>query len=262
MNWLIQATERSQFMSSPSPHLQPDTTITAARSAARSKEIEALQRLDLARHCDSAALQRLAPYCALQTFARRAAIYQNGDERSAVYGLVEGHIKLLRDDGQTKRRALLDILPPGLLFGEDALYADGQRNRTAVACDAVTVIQIAKADFQRWLIEYPAMHHHVLTLLGERLACAESRIIALALDGIARRLARLLVMMAERYGTALESGEVVINLKLPHREIADLVGSTRESVTMHLNDLRRQKLIDFCDRRIVITDLAALTAQN
>ena len=131
-----------------------------------------------------------------------------------------------------------------------------------MACDAVTVIRIAKTDFQHWLAEYPALHHYVLTLLGQRLAYAEHRIIALALDGIARRLARLLVMMAERYGTALESGEVVINLKLPHREIADLVGSTRESVTMHLNELRRQKLIDFCDRRIVITNLAALTAQN
>ncbi len=249
-------------MSSPSPHLQIDTAATPARSVARSREIEALQCLDLARHFDSAALHRLAPHCALQTFARRAAIYQNGDERNAVYGLVEGHVKLLRDDGQTQRRALLDILPPGAIFGEDALYADGQRDRTAMAYDAVTVMRIAKTDFQRWLAEYPALHNYVLTLLGERLARAEHRIIALALDGIARRLARLLVVMAERFGTALESGEVLINLKLPHREIADLVGSTRESVTMHLNDLRRQQLIDFCDRRIVITNLAALTAQN
>lgn len=249
-------------MSSPYPQQQADTAAAPARSAARSKEIEALQRLDLARHFDSAALHRLAPQCALQTLARRAAIYQNGDERDAVYGLVEGHIKLLRDDGQTRRRALLDILPPGVIFGEDALYADGQRDRTAVACDAVTVMRIAKADFQRWLAEYPALHHYLLTMLGERVARAENRIIALALDGIARRLARWLVVMAERYGTTLESGEVVINLKLPHREIADLVGSTRESVTMHLNELRRQRLIDFCDRRIVITNLAALTTQN
>jgi CRP-like cAMP-binding protein len=95
-------------------------------------------------------------------------------------------------------------------------------------------------------------------MLGERLARAERRVIDLALDGIARRLARLLLMMAERYGTALESGGVLINLKLPHREIAELVGSTRESVTMHLNDLRRQQLIDFRDRRILVTNLASL----
>jgi CRP-like cAMP-binding protein len=245
-------------MSSPDPQRQVDRAATAARAVVRSKESDALQQLDLFRHFDRAALQRLTPRCALLTFARRAVIYQNGDARDALYGILEGHVKLLCHDGQPPRRALLDILPPGTLFGEDALYADGKRDRTTVAYDTVTVMRISKADFQSLFAEYPALHHSLLAMLGERLARAERRVIDLALDGIARRLARLLLMMAERYGTALESGGVLINLKLPHREIAELVGSTRESVTMHLNDLRRQQLIDFRDRRILVTNLASL----
>ena len=249
-------------MSFPYPKQQEDNATAAARATAPSKEIEALLRLDLSHHLDRTALQRLAPRCVLQTFARRKVIYQTSSERDAVYGLVAGHIKLLHDDQQMQRRALLDILPPGTIFGEDALYASGERDRTAMAYDAVTVVRIAKADFQRLLIEYPSLHGYLLSMLGERLARAERHVINLALDGIAGRLAKLLVGMAERYGTKQESGEVIINLKLPHREIADLVGSTRESVTMHLNDLRRQQLIDFSDRRIVILNLASLLAQR
>src|SRR5207253_2178906 len=102
---------------------------------------------DFCCHLDSVTLQHLAPYFVLQTFARRAPIYKAGEPRDAVYGIVQGHVKILRDDHQEPRRTLLDILPPGTIFGEDALYSGGQRDRTAVAYDAVTAVRVAKADF-------------------------------------------------------------------------------------------------------------------
>ena len=47
-------------------------------------------------------------------------------------------------------------------------------------------------------------------------------------------------------------GGTIIDLNLPHREIASIVGSTRESVTVRLNDLRRAGVIDFVDRKILL----------
>jgi len=249
-------------MNSPDPIWQEERVTLSAPVLQRAKKLEILKQLDVCRQLDALTLQHLAPYFVVQTFARRVPIYRAGEPRDAVYGIVQGHVKILRDNRQEPRRTLLDILPPGTIFGEDALYASGQRNRTAIAYDAVTVVRIAKADFQRLLGEYPALYGHVFQIVGERLARAESKVQDLSLDGIARRLSKFLVEMASRYGTVQESGGVLISLRLPHREIADLVGSTRESVTMHLNDLRRQRLIDISDRRILITDLASLTAQS
>lgn len=246
-------------MSSPDIHLPEERTTPSARAAMRAQKVEVFQKLDLSRGLDSETLKNLAPRFDLQTFAPRATIYKAGDEADVIYGLVEGHVKLLRHHGS--RSALLDILPPGTVFGEDALYRAGPRDRTALAYDAVTVITITRDDFRRLLGEQPALYDYVFRVVGERLTRAENKVLDLALDGIARRLAKLLVEMAGRFGDRQADGRVLISLKLPHREIADLIGSTRESVTMHLNDLRRQRLIDFSNRQILITDLASLTAQ-
>ena len=248
-------------MNSPDCHWQEERIAPHLPAPARSRKAEALRRLDLCRHFDGAALPPLALNFTLQTFARRAPIYQAGDERDAVYGLIEGHVKVLGDDREGHRRALLDILPPGTIFGEDALHSGGRRDRTAIAYDNVTAARIPKAEFQLLLAEHPPLYGYVFRLVGERLARAESKVLDLSLDGIARRLAKFLVEMASRYGALQDGGGVLINLKLPHREIAELVGSTRESVTVHLNDLRRGGLIEFSDRKILITDLPSLSAQ-
>ena len=77
------------------------------------------------------------------------------------------------------------------------------------------------------------------------------RVVDFALDAIPARLDKLLVELSVRYGRE-EEGGVLIDLALPHREIASIVGSTRESVTVRLNALRRAGIIDFVDRKILI----------
>jgi CRP-like cAMP-binding protein len=90
-----------------------------------------------------------------------------------------------------------------------------------------------------------------LRLLGQRLSRSERRVADFALDAIPARLEKLLADLSERYGREAEDG-VLIDIALPHREIASIVGSTRESVTVRLNDLRRAGVIDFVDRKILL----------
>jgi CRP-like cAMP-binding protein len=109
------------------------------------REVEALAQLEFSRYFDRLTLQQLAGYVALNTFTRRSVIYRMGEDRDAVYGLVSGHVKLTREDAQGAR-VLLEILPPGTVFGEDALFAAGRRERTALAHDMVMVARLGRAD--------------------------------------------------------------------------------------------------------------------
>jgi CRP/FNR family transcriptional regulator len=225
------------------------------------REVEALSQLDFGRFFDRTALHQLAAYFSLKSYTRHSVIYQVGEERNAVYGLVNGHIKLMREDA-VGNRVLLDILPPGTLFGEDALFSTGKRERTAIAHDTVTAVRINKSDLIRLMAETPRLYEFIFRLVGERLTRAEDRICDLSVDGIAARLAKVLLDLAQRYGQSQEEGRVLISLRIPHREMADLVGSTRESVTMHLNDLRRREVVEFSNRRILILNPSALVAQG
>ena len=224
------------------------------------REVEALTQLDFGRLFDRTALQQFAAFFTVKTYTRRSLIFQAGDERDAVFGLVSGHVKIAREDA-VGNRVLLDILPPGSLFGEDALIATGQRERTAMAHDMISAARIGKADMQRLMNETPRLYDYVFRTLGERLMRSENRICDLSLDGIAVRLAKVLLDLARRYGVAQDGQQVLISLRIPHRELADLVGSTRESVTMHLNDLRRREIVEFSNRRILILSPEMLMAQ-
>ncbi len=80
---------------------------------------------------------------------------------------------------------------------------------------------------------------------------AERRLADFALNAIPARLDRLLADFSDRYGVP-DRGGVLIDIPLPHREIASIVGSTRESVTVRLNAMRREGTIEFVNRRILV----------
>jgi CRP/FNR family transcriptional regulator len=95
------------------------------------------------------------------------------------------------------------------------------------------------------------LYDYTFRLIGQRLVNAERRVVDFALDAIPARLEKLLVEYSGRYGVH-EADGVLIDIPLPHREIASIVGSTRESVTVRLNALKREGIIDFVNRRILI----------
>jgi len=183
---------------------------------------------------------------------RRRFVYRAGDQADALYAIVSGRIKLCRIEPQTDREAVIDILPEGALFGESALYSRaGRRENCAVAYESCTLLKIPSDQFRIGMAAEPMLHEYTFQLIGQRLEHAEQRLADFALNAIPARLDRLLADFSDRYGVR-ESAGVLIDIPLPHREIASIVGSTRESVTVRLNAMRREGTIEFVNRRILV----------
>lgn len=183
---------------------------------------------------------------------RRRFVYSAGDQADALYAIVSGRIKLCRIEPDTDREAVIDILPEGSLFGESALYSTaGRRENCAVAYEICTLLRIPSEQFRAGMASEPSLHEYTFQLIGHRLENAERRLADFALNAIPARLDRLLAEFSDRYGVR-ESEGVLIDIPLPHREIASIVGSTRESVTVRLNAMRREGTIEFVNRRILV----------
>ena len=183
---------------------------------------------------------------------RRRFVYRAGDQADALYAIVSGRIKLCRIEPQSDREAVIDILPEGALFGESALYSRaGRRENCAVAYESCTLLKIPSDQFRIGMAAEPMLREYTFQLIGQRLEHAEQRLADFALNAIPARLDRLLADFSDRYGVR-ESAGVLIDIPLPHREIASIVGSTRESVTVRLNAMRREGTIEFVNRRILV----------
>jgi CRP-like cAMP-binding protein len=189
---------------------------------------------------------------------RRRFVYRAGEPADCLYAIIRGRIKLCRIEPDSGREAVIDILPEGSLCGESALYSSaGQRENSAIAYQNSRLLRIPALDFKRGMAEDSALHDYTFRLIGQRLEHAERRLADFALNAIPARLDSLLADFSHRYGVPEPEG-VLIDIPLPHREIASIVGSTRESVTVRLNAMRRAGTIEFVNRRILIKRPATL----
>ncbi|MCA1593220.1 MAG: Crp/Fnr family transcriptional regulator [Acidobacteria bacterium] len=220
---------------------------------------EIIRQSEIGARLDEATITLLADDSTAVDFRRRRFIYRRGEGADALYLIARGRVKLCAIEEPSGREAVIDILGVGSLFGESALYASGTREKWAAAYENVRLLRIPVGGYQEGMAASRELYDYTFRLVGQRLARAERRVADFALDTIPARLDKLLLELSERYGRT-EPGGVLIDLALPHREIASIVGSTRESVTVRLNALRRAGIIDFVDRKILIKTPAATTA--
>ncbi|HEV2708473.1 MAG TPA: Crp/Fnr family transcriptional regulator [Pyrinomonadaceae bacterium] len=221
---------------------------------------ELLRRSEIGGWLGEEMLMQLAAASTVADFRRRRFIYRRGESADALYIIARGRVKLCSVEEATGREAVIDIVGPGSLFGESSLYAaTGEREKCAVAYENVRLLRIPVGEFQGGMAANRELYDYTFRLVGQRLARAERRVADFALDAIPARLDKLLVELSQRYGRRSPEG-VLIDLALPHREIASIVGSTRESVTVRLNAMRRAGIIDFVDRKILIKTPAATAA--
>jgi CRP-like cAMP-binding protein len=228
------------------------------KTSRRAQDLNATDRAAIIRQLDfgfSLKDQTVAQFaeCSLvMDVRRRRFVYRAGEDADALYAIVGGRIKLCRLEANTDREAVIDILPQGSLFGESALYSTARRRENcAVAYETCTLLKIPADQFKVGMGEEPLLRDYTFRLIGHRLEHAEQRLADFALNAIPARLDRLLVDFSHRYGVR-ESAGVLIDIPLPHREIASIVGSTRESVTVRLNAMRREGTIEFVKRRILV----------
>ena len=211
-----------------------------------------VRQLEFGAGLSERAVSLLADSSVVYDVRRRRFVYRAGEQADSLFAIVRGRIKLCRIEHSSEREAVIDILPEGSLFGESALYSTaGRRENCAVAYESCTLLKIPAEQFKLAMAEDPRLHEYTFRLIGHRLEHAEQRLADFALNAIPARLDRLLADFSDRYGVR-ESEGVLIDIPLPHREIASIVGSTRESVTVRLNAMRREGTIDFVNRRILV----------
>jgi len=221
-----------------------------ARDLTLEDRADIIRRFEFGSSLNEKLISDLARNAVVLDFRRRRFVYRAGDLADCLYAITHGRVKLCRIETDT-REAVIDILPEGSLFGESALYSlAGQRANSAIAYENSRLLRVQSGDFKRGMAEDDKLHDYTFRLIGQRLA-------DFALNAIPARLDRLLAEFSDRYGVSEPAG-VLIDIPLPHREIASIVGSTRESVTVRLNAMRREGTIEFVNRRILIKRPASL----
>jgi len=203
-------------------------------------------------------LQQIEARSKARTFTRGTPIYLPLDGTNAVFLLASGRVKICHLTPEGKQ-SILAFIEPGELFGELALFDVGPRDEYAEAAEKSTIVQIPGEVMRQTMESHAAVTLGVTKLIGLRRRRIERRLKNLLFLSNRDRLTHLLLELAEQYGMP-ESGGLKLRIQLSHQDLANVIGSTRETVTVVLGEMQSEGLLSIGRRRIVILDLGQLAS--
>lgn len=191
-----------------------------------------------------------------RTYQRGRIIFVEGEPGEAVFFLKTGRVKISKqtEDG---REQILHFIHPGEVFAEVVLYDGGPYPATAEAVEDSKMGLIRNADMERITLANPDIALGMLKIMSRRLRMAQRQINELALLDTSRRLASTLLFLSAEQGVPCEQG-MAIDMSLTNQDLANMIGTSRETANRILSDLRRQRVIRVEKKQIVIIDMKKL----
>jgi len=177
-------------------------------------------------------LDAIANISTKRSYPKNTIIINEGDETDSLYLIISGKVKVMLSDEDGKE-IIITLLEPGEYFGELALIDEEPRSARVVTMEQSQLGLINKSDFNQVMDDNPGLVRNLMTGLTRRLRQANKNIESLALMDVYGRVARTLLQFAE----PAEDGRQVIKEKLTQKDIANMVGSSREMVSRIFKDL-------------------------
>jgi CRP/FNR family transcriptional regulator len=189
--------------------------------------------------------------------SRGQQILSPDDPPDRIHIIKQGRVRLYRTTPDGKQLTL-DIHEKGTILGDMAMLGqDRVPEAYAEAIDDGVICTISPDELRSLIERYPIIGINIIRHLSGRLQAAERELEAMAYQRVDQRLARRLIDLAARFGVETERG-TLIRARLTQQELAELVGTTRETLAHTLSDLRRRGILDTERHQVVIRDAERL----
>ncbi len=217
-----------------------------------------LKRCELFEQLDGAQIARLETQSQVRIFDRKSLVYLPDDESDSVLLLVSGRVRIYHITTEGKE-ALLAFIDPGELFGELSIIGQAEREEFAETMEKSQIVKIPGQVIRDLMAENPDVTLGVTKLIGLRRQRFERRLKSLMFQPNRDRLVFLLLELAERYAVLHPDG-IALRIRLSHQEMANIIGSTRETVTVVLGELQQEGLLEVKRRQVILKNLERLAS--
>lgn len=191
-----------------------------------------------------------------EVYRKKMIIFMEGDPGIGVHFVKSGIVKIYKisEDG---REQILHFLREGDVFAEVVLFDGGNYPASAEAVEDCQVGILRNQDLEQMIVHNPAVGLKMINVMGKKIRAAHATLRNLALKDSFGRVVATILELADRHGVQMETG-IRIDLALSRQDLANYVGSTRETVTRILTDLKKSKTIQLAGKQIIILDKARL----
>lgn len=217
---------------------------------------EVLARAAIFQDVDPGAVAALCSQLQKVSFPRGHRVFNEGDLGDTLYIITSGRAKIgcTSPDG---RESLLTLMGPSDMFGELAIFDPGPRTSSVTALTALHAVMMDRDALRFWIAERPEIAEQLLRVLARRLRRTNDALSDLIFTDVPGRVAKQLLDLARRFGVQQE-GSLRVDHGLTQEEIAQLAGSSRETINKALADFVQRGWIEQRGRTTIIHDPARL----
>jgi len=183
-------------------------------------------------------------------YPKKKVIFLENEDGDKLYVILKGSVKIIKAS-ESGEEIILAILREGEFFGDMSLLDNKPRSATVITNEDCQLMIINRSSFEKMVITYPKISLKLMKELTSRLRKADELIGSLAFINVNGRIAGLLLQLADERGIETDGG-VLIKARPTHQEIANMVISSRETVTRVLKQFEEKELISMSGKDITI----------
>ena len=216
------------------------------------EKIELLQSVSIFWDLNEDDLGHIADKMVAKHFENGNYIFLEDSEGEQCFFVLEGSVKVTRlsKDG---REVILAMLNEGDFFGEMSLLDGESRSANVIALEKTKVLTLDRNDFIEVVNDYPQIAVQLLKELARRLRKSDRQIASLSLSDAEKRIALCIIRFADEQGV-IQNGKVSIPKTPIQQDIANMAGTSRETVSRALGLLEKEDLIERNGRELIILD--------
>ncbi|MET4698654.1 CRP/FNR family cyclic AMP-dependent transcriptional regulator [Constrictibacter sp. MBR-5] len=203
-----------------------------------------------------AEIERLVSFSHARAYGAGEVIFEKGSPGQGLMAVLSGRVRISSPSPEG-REIVLNIIHPGQIFGEIALLDGKERTADATAMEACELLILERRDFVPFLEKHPDICLRLIAVLCERLRRTTEQVEDVLFLDLQARLAKTLLHLVDAHGRPVSNG-VALGAKLSQRDLANMIGASRESVNRQLSLWEEEGLISRDRGAITILDSAAL----
>ena len=215
-----------------------------------------LRLVPLFRDLNEEELERIWNIAIQRSYLKRTPIFTEGSDKEAVFFIQDGLVKAFKTD-ENGHEQIVSFLKTGDLFPHTGFFNQSPYPATAEAIVDTKLLAIPIKSFEQLMLNTPQISIKVMRAMSDKIVELQVKLQGLTGQAVQDRGVAFLLKLAENNGT-MQKGSVHIDIPMTHQEFASVIGTTRETVSRLLNQLRKENIVNTHRNGFIILDYDAL----
>jgi CRP/FNR family transcriptional regulator, cyclic AMP receptor protein len=201
-----------------------------------------LSQFSLFRDLDDYELEKIVDISISREWKKNSHVFLQGDPLENVYFINDGKVKIYKSDANG-REQIVAILKKGEMFPHVGFFRKGGYPGYSEVLEPASLVVVPISQFEKVLVENPHLSIKVFKVLGEKIVDLQERLESQILNNTYEQIIKLLIRLGELHGEKQEDGTIVLKTDFTNKDLANMIGTTRETVSRTLTKLKKDELI-------------------